>query len=133
MTLRDIINKEFEVIAEETRKEKKVVKIFYKLNLNLIKPTQAPEQPKQQDNELNNQYKKLNVGESLTIPILFEYYLTDSFTNSSITKTLAFDLRPSLTRQLDNYIFRIIISRNLTDDNNSEYVPKIINDTINEQ
>ena len=55
MTLRDIINKEFEVITEETRKEKKVVKIFYKLNLNLIKPTQAPEQPEQQDNEANNQ------------------------------------------------------------------------------
>ena len=55
MTLRDIINKEFEVITEETRKEKKVVKIFYKLNLNLIKPTQAPEKPEQQDNEVNNQ------------------------------------------------------------------------------
>ena len=55
MTLRDIINKEFEVITEEARKEKKVVKIFYKLNLNLIKPTQAPEQPEQQDNEVNNQ------------------------------------------------------------------------------
>lgn len=55
MTLRDIINKEFEVIAEETRKEKKVVKIFYKLNLNLIKPAQATEQPEQQDNEVNNQ------------------------------------------------------------------------------
>ena len=55
MTLRDIINKEFEVITEETRKEKKVVKIFYKLNLNLIKPAQAPEQPEQQDNEANNQ------------------------------------------------------------------------------
>ena len=55
MTLRDIINKEFEVITEETRKEKKVVKIFYKLNLNLIKPTQATEQPEQQDNEVNNQ------------------------------------------------------------------------------
>ena len=55
MTLRDIINKEFEVITEETRKEKKVVKIFYKLNLNLIKPDQAPEQPEQQDNEANNQ------------------------------------------------------------------------------
>ena len=55
MTLRDIINKEFEVITEETRKEKKVVKIFYKLNLNLIKPAQAPEQPEQQDNEVNNQ------------------------------------------------------------------------------
>ena len=55
MTLRDIINKEFEVIKEETRKEKKVVKIFYKLNLNLIKPDQAPEQPEQHDNEANNQ------------------------------------------------------------------------------
>ena len=58
MTLRDIINKEFEVITEETRKEKKVVKIFYKLNLNLIKPVQTPEQPEQpeqQDNEVNNQ------------------------------------------------------------------------------
>lgn len=55
MTLRDIINKEFEVITEETRKEKKVVKIFYKLNLNLIKPAQVPEQPEQQDNEVNNQ------------------------------------------------------------------------------
>ena len=55
MTLRDIINKEFEVLTEETRKEKKVVKIFYKLNLNLIKPAQTPEQPEQQDNEVNNQ------------------------------------------------------------------------------
>lgn len=55
MTLRDIINKEFEIITEETRKEKKVVKIFYKLNLNLIKPAQTPEQPEQQDNEVNNQ------------------------------------------------------------------------------
>lgn len=55
MTLRDIINKEFEVITEETRKEKKVVKIFYKLNLNLIKPAQTSEQPEQQDNETNNQ------------------------------------------------------------------------------
>lgn len=54
MTLRDIINKEFEVITEETRKEKKVVKIFYKLNLNLIKPAQTQEQPEQQDNEVNN-------------------------------------------------------------------------------
>ena len=55
MTLRDIINKEFEVITEETRKEKKVVKIFYKLNLNLIKPAQTTEQPEQKDNEVNNQ------------------------------------------------------------------------------
>ena len=55
MTLRDIINKEFEVITEETRKEKKVVKIFYKLNLNLIKPAQTQEQPEQQDDEVNNQ------------------------------------------------------------------------------
>ena len=60
MTLRDIINKEFEVITEETRKEKKVVKIFYKLNLNLIKPAQTSEQPEQQDNEANIQQPENN-------------------------------------------------------------------------
>lgn len=71
MTLRDIINKEFEVITEETRKEKKVVKIFYKLNLNLIKPAQTseqPEQPEQQDNEVNNQQPEQQQQNNMQAP-----------------------------------------------------------------
>jgi hypothetical protein len=58
MTLRDIINKEFEVINEEQKSTKKVINIFYKLNINLIKPqkeektqdnNQSQQQPQQQE------------------------------------------------------------------------------------
>ena len=57
MTLRDIINKEFEVINEEQKNKKKVINIFYKLNINLIKPqkeetqnnNQNQQQPQQQE------------------------------------------------------------------------------------
>jgi len=67
MTLRDIINKEFEVINEENKVSKKIISIFYKLNINLIKPQtenkeqdntqqqqQQPAQNQQQDQQ-NNQ------------------------------------------------------------------------------
>lgn len=52
MTLRDIINKEFEVIDEEQKNTKKVINIFYKLNINLIKPQK---EEKTQDNNQNQQ------------------------------------------------------------------------------
>ena len=52
MTLRDIINKEFEVINEEQKSTKKVINIFYKLNINLIKPQK---EEKIQDNNQNQQ------------------------------------------------------------------------------
>jgi hypothetical protein len=52
MTLRDIINKEFEVINEEQKSTKKVINIFYKLNINLIKPQK---EEKTQDNNQNQQ------------------------------------------------------------------------------
>jgi hypothetical protein len=49
MTLRDIINKEFEVINEDQKTTKKVINIFYKLNINLIKPqTESKEQENNQ-------------------------------------------------------------------------------------
>lgn len=51
MTLRDIINKEFEVINEEQKNTKKVINIFYKLNINLIKP----QKEETQDNSQNQQ------------------------------------------------------------------------------
>ena len=45
------------------------------------------------------QYKVLEVGQSMSIPLLFEYFLIANETNSSsaisISKTLAFDLKPS--------------------------------------
>ena len=82
------------------------------------------------DNNKNNQYKKINIGESITIPILLEYYLTDT-NNKKITKTLAFDLKPSLTRQIDNYIMKIVVSTNIIDINSEEYIPTFNNEILN--
>jgi hypothetical protein len=50
MTLRDIINKEFEVINEDQKTTKKVINIFYKLNVNLIKP--QTENKEQENNQV---------------------------------------------------------------------------------
>ena len=61
------------------------------------------------DTNESNQYKLLDVGKSLSIPILFEYFLskTDSTSNISISKTLAFDLKSSLMRDPDHFILTV--------------------------
>ena len=53
MTLRDIINKEFEVLNEDKKTTKKVINIFYKLNINLIKP--QTENKEQENNQVQQQ------------------------------------------------------------------------------
>lgn len=53
MTLRDIINKEFEVLNEDKKTTKKVINIFYKLNINLIKP--QTENKEQENNQIQQQ------------------------------------------------------------------------------
>ena len=56
-----------------------------------------------------NQYKIIDIGKSLSIPILYEYFLTgsDNVSNVQISKTLAFDLRPSLLKETDHYIITV--------------------------
>lgn len=63
------------------------------------------------DNNKNTQYKKLNTGESLSIPVLLEYYLTND--NNNVYKTLSFSLQPSLNRNIDNYILKVNVHNNL--------------------
>ena len=57
----------------------------------------------------NNQYKLLDVGKTLSIPILFEYFLSgnESLTALSIAKTLAFDIKTSLMKEPDHYILTV--------------------------
>ena len=64
------------------------------------------------DTDKNNQYKKLNAGESLSIPILCEYFM-DNKSNNDIYKTIAFSLQTSLTKDIDNYIFKVVLSNKL--------------------
>ena len=61
------------------------------------------------DTNESNQYKLLDVGKTLSIPILFEYFLTpnDSNANLSISKTLAFDIKSSLMKEPAHYILTV--------------------------
>ena len=59
-----------------------------------------------------DQYTLLEVGKSISIPILFEYFLvptenSNNSTNVSITKSLAFDIKPSLIRDPEHYILSV--------------------------
>ena len=74
----------------------------------------------------NNQYKKLKVGESISIPILLEYFLNDA-EEKNIYKTLAFSLQTSLTKDIDNYLLKIVVSNKLTYNSNQSdiYIPLI--------
>ena len=82
------------------------------------------------DNDKNNQYKKLNVGESMSIPLLCEYFINNN-ENFDIYKTIAFSLQTSLTKDIDNYILKIIVSNKLKYNSNQQeeiYIPLISSD-----
>ena len=84
------------------------------------------------DSKESNQYKLLDVGKMVSIPILFEYFLenTDN-TNVSITKTLAFDLKTSLMREPDHYILSVTAKYDYSQTNASSQSYSNIIDGIN--
>ena len=84
------------------------------------------------DSKESNQYKLLDVGKMISIPILFEYFLenTDN-TNVSITKTLAFDLKTSLMREPDHYILSVTAKYDYSQTNASSQSYSNIIDGIN--
>ena len=63
------------------------------------------------DTKESNQYKVLDIGKSLSIPLLFEYFLipdgTSTSSNISISKTIAFDIKPSLMKDPEHYILTV--------------------------
>jgi hypothetical protein len=61
------------------------------------------------DTAETNQYKVIDIGKTLSIPLLYEYFLTGSnkTSNVQISKTLAFDLRPSLLKETDHYLITV--------------------------
>lgn len=61
-------------------------------------------------------YKYIDIGESLSIPITLEYYIDASF--PSISKSLYFDLRPSLVSDPAHYMIKINCNYNYTTSNN---------------
>ena len=59
------------------------------------------------------QYKTIEVGKSISVPVVFEYYLNGT-SNRSITKTISFDLRTSLFNDPINYTLSIKAQHNLS-------------------
>ena len=68
------------------------------------------------------QYLELAAGESISIPVLFEYYMNGAEnTATEITKGLYFDLRPSLFKDPSHYMINVTAKYNYTV-NNSDIV-----------
>lgn len=68
-----------------------------------------------------NQYIMIDSGMSLSVPLIFEYFLSSSETTvkSSIKKTIAFDLKSSLIRDIDHYMISITAKYDYTQSNAS--------------
>ena len=64
------------------------------------------------DNSNKMVYKVINPGESIIVPIYMEYYLNDA--TPAINKTLSFDLRTSLYKDLNNYTFTVVFKQEST-------------------
>lgn len=64
------------------------------------------------DNSNKMVYKVINPGESIIVPIYMEYYLNDA--TPAINKTLSFDLRTSLYKDLNNYTFTVVFKKEST-------------------
>ena len=87
----------------------------------------------------NNSSITINVGESISIPILFQYYLGNDSSNNQITKTLSFDIKKSLFKPAENYTLSITAKYNLTgnasfyNDSNNFIIDSIENYTNSER
>ena len=64
------------------------------------------------DNSNKMVYKVINPGESIIVPIYMKYYFNDAAT--TINKTLSFDLRTSLYKDLNNYTFTVVFKQEST-------------------
>ena len=59
-----------------------------------------------------NQFKDLAIGKSISIPLIFEYYLSDKL--KSISKTIAFDLKTSTIKDPDHFVINVKANYKLT-------------------
>ena len=76
------------------------------------------------ENYRNNQFKKIDVGESLTIPICLEYFLPMNKAMEFV-RSLSFDIKPSLLKPVRNYILTLNISNNISEmDDKIYYTPQ---------
>lgn len=77
-----------------------------------------------------NQFKRLDVGESLVIPCCLEYFLPID-QHKSITKTIAFDIRTSNIKPIVNFILSLNIANNISETSqNTMVIPQVATDQV---
>ena len=84
------------------------------------------------DSKGKEQYRTLDVGKSISVPLLFEYFLVpvDNSTNVSIRKTIAFDIKPSLIRDPEHYILSITAKYDYSQTMSASQSYKALMDTL---
>lgn len=80
--------------------------------------------------ELSRQYKTVPVGNCVSVPIIAEYFLPEN-NSVNITKTICFDLKPSIDKELDHYVIKVTVNKNQVMNDNNETIAKgIESDTM---
>lgn len=80
-----------------------------------------------------NQYYVLDSGKSVSIPLLFEYFLVSSNVSvETIKKTLAFDIKTSTVRDIEHYIISIEAKYDYTQSNATLQSYSLLNDSLSE-
>ena len=80
-----------------------------------------------------NQYYVLDSGKSISIPLLFEYFLVSSSGSiETIKKTLAFDIRTSMVRDIEHYIISIEAKYDYTQSSATSQSYTLLNDSLSE-
>lgn len=57
------------------------------------------------------QYSTIDSNKDITIPVVMDYMLEDNGEEESYTKTIAFDIRPALLKELEHYIISITVNK----------------------
>lgn len=57
------------------------------------------------------QYSTIDSNKDITIPVVMDYMLQDDGEQESYTKTIAFDIRPALLKELEHYIISITVNK----------------------
>ena len=73
------------------------------------------------ESPLDAQYYTVQVGDSVIIPLTFEYFLINSNEKSSTSKTICFDIKPGADKNIIHYILTVTGSNTLTSYNINEY------------
>ena len=81
----------------------------------------------------NKEYYVLDSGKSVSIPLLFEYFLVSSNVSiETIKKTLAFDIKTSTVRDIEHYIISIEAKYDYTQSNATLQSYSLLNDSLSE-